>query len=79
MIEVMLRAAAVAVAAVLCAASVRRGAPDIALVLSLAAGTAILLLSAQAFEQVLSVLRLLARLSGLEEELLGPVVKAVGI
>ena len=67
-----------ATAAVLCAV-LRKSTPELALLLGLAAGIWMLFLTADALSQALEVLRELARLTGIEEELLAPVVKTVAI
>ena len=60
MMELMEQAAAVAVTAAVCAAVVRRGAPEIALVLGLAAGTWVLLSVLGSLEAVASLRELTA-------------------
>lgn len=71
--------AALAVAAALCAVVVRKQAPDIALVLALAAGTALLLSCVQALEGVLGLVDELAQAGGLAPAAVKPVVKVAGI
>ena len=75
----VIRLAAVAVAAALCAVTVRKQAPEIALVLSLCAGALILSLCAGALTDVVDELRRIAEYGGLSPDLLGPVIKVVGI
>jgi stage III sporulation protein AD len=77
--EVMGRAAALAVTAVLCGAVVRRGAPEFALLLALGSGVCILLLSMDALEQVVRTIHDLAAAAQLEEDVLRPVVKTVAL
>ena len=57
----------------------RRHTPELALLLVLGAGIWIMALGANALGTALEVLRELARLTGIEEELLAPVVKTVAI
>ena len=71
------RAAAVAVCAALCAAVVRRGAPEIALALVLAAGTWVLLSVTESFLAAAALLKELAGLAGLDEQVVEPVFKTV--
>ena len=77
--ELMVRAAAVAVTAAVLGAVLRRHTPELALLLVLAAGIWIMALCANALATALEVLRELTRLTGIEEELLTPVVKTVAI
>jgi len=73
------KVAALAVAAALCAAVVRKQAPEIAMVLALAAGTAILLSCAGGLSQVISFVDELANAGGLDPAAVKPVVKVAGI
>ena len=75
MIELMMRATAVAVTAALCGAVVRRGAPEIALVLALAAGAWILLSVAEGLEAVTALMTELSQLAGLDRTIVEPVFK----
>ena len=77
MTELMMRAAAVAVAAALCAAVVRRGAPEIALVLILAAGAWVLLSILESLEAITALMEELAQLAGLDQTVVEPVFKTV--
>ena len=72
--ELMVRTAAVAVTAAVLGAVLRRHTPELALLLVLGAGIWIMALCANALGTALEVLRELARLTGIEEELLAPVV-----
>ena len=72
-----MKVAAVAVAAALCAAVVRRGAPEIALALVLAAGTWVLLSVTESFLAAAALLKELAGLAGLDEQVVEPVFKTV--
>ena len=79
MIELMEQAAAVAVTAAVCAAVVRRGAPEIALVLGLAAGTWVLLSVLGSLEAVASLMEELSQLAGLDRAVVEPVFKTVAL
>ena len=72
-----MRIAAVAIVVVLCAAVVRRGAPEMSLVLVLSAGVVIFCLVLGALEEILSAMKRLAQLAQLEDELIAPVAKTV--
>lgn len=75
----MLQVTALAGAAVLCTAVVRRGAPEFAALLILAAGGCIILLSINTLQSVLAVFQRLAVTAQLEREVLQPVLKTVAI
>ena len=75
--EGMIQAAAVAVSAVLCAAVVRRGAPELAFVLSLAAGTWVLLNAVDSLSVVAALMQELSQLAGLDQSVIEPVFKTV--
>lgn len=77
--ELMEQAAAVAVTAAVCAAVVRRGAPEIALVLGLAAGTWVLLSVLGSLEAVASLMEELSQLAGLDRAVVEPVFKTVAL
>lgn len=77
--EGIVRVAALAAAAALCAAVVRRGTPEIALVLTLAAGCWILLLVMDAMAEVVAAIEELAGLAELERGVVEPVLKTVAI
>ena len=77
--ELMEQAAAVAVTAAVCAAVVRRGAPEIALVLGLAAGTWVLLSVLGSLEAVASLMEALSQLAGLDRAVVEPVFKTVAL
>ena len=64
MTELMTQAAAVTVTAALCAAVVRRGTPETALVLVLAAGVWVLLSAAEGLTSVAALMEELAQLAG---------------
>lgn len=75
----MMKLAAAAVAAALCATVVRKSAPEISLVLVLAAGALILTTGLSAMSGVVDVMNELTDSSGLSPALLAPVLKTVGI
>ena len=77
--EEMLKISALAVTAVLCAGVVRRGAPEIALVIALGAGVAVIWLAMDALGQVISLLERMADLAQVDSRVLRPVVKTVAI
>ena len=77
MTELMMQGAAVAVTAALCAAVVRRGAPEIALVLVLAAGVWVLLSVAESLSAVTALMEELSQLAGLDRYVVEPVFKTV--
>ena len=72
-----MQGAAVAVTAALCAAVVRRGAPEIALVLVLAAGVWVLLSVAESLSAVTALMEELSQLAGLDRSVVEPVFKTV--
>lgn len=75
----VLRIAAAAVAAALCAVVVKKQAPELGLVLALAAGAVILSFAAGALEQITDFLERLADTAGLSPAVLAPVLKVTGI
>jgi len=75
----MVRVAAMAAAAMLCAAVVRRGSGEFSLLLVLAAGTCILLLVLEPLAQVAGTIARIARLAQLDGGLVLPVMKTVAI
>lgn len=77
--ESIIKIAAIAVAAALCAVVVKKQAPELGLVLGLAAGAVILSCSVTALESAKALMQELADLSGLSPALLTPVIKTVGI
>ena len=68
-----------AVTAAVLSAVLRRNTPELALLLVLAAGLGILTLCNGALGPAMEVMRELTRLTGLEDELFMPVVKAVAV
>ena len=75
----MVKAAALALTAALCAGVVRRGAPELALLLALAAGGGILMLGMGALAQTAAALERMADAAQLGDELVRPVVKTVAL
>ena len=77
--ELGLKLAAGAGLAALCAVVVRRGVPELAMVIALTAGVWVLLGAAGATEDLLHLLGRLAGLAGMSAEIFLPVVKVVGL
>lgn len=75
----MLKIAAIAVTAALCAVVVKKNVSELGLVLALAAGTLILGLSLGALEGVRALMDTLAETAGLSPAIMAPVLKTVGI
>jgi len=75
----MARIAAAAVTAAVLGAVLRKNAPEFSLLLALGAGLWMLSLTANALAGALALLKELTGLTGVEEELLIPVVKTVAI
>lgn len=75
----VLKIAAVAVTAALCAVVVKKITPELGLVLALAAVTLLLSLSLGALESVKHLMESLADTAGLSPAVLAPVIKTVGI
>ncbi len=71
--------AAVAVVAALCAVVVKKQTPEIAMLLTLCAGTALLLSCASALADVLDLVDELAETGGLSPAAVRPLVKVAGI
>ena len=70
---------AIAVAGTLCALTLRRQTPELALILGLVTACLLLFRCREAISQALELMEELAALSGLSGELLSPLVKTVGI
>lgn len=77
--EEMLKVAAVAVTAALCAMVLQKQVQELALVLALAAGVLILAFSMDALRGLRAMMDTLASTAGLSGAILSPVVKTVGI
>ena len=75
----MLRLAAIAVTAALCAAVIRKGAAELGLVLAIAAGAILLSASLDALSAVRDLMDLLSDTAGLSPAVVAPVVKTTGI
>ena len=75
----MVKIAAIAVAAALCAVVVKKNVAELGMVLALCAGAIILSCSLGALEGVKELLDTLADTAGLSPAVLAPVVKTVGI
>lgn len=79
MMELLLKLAAGAVIAALCAVMLRKNAPEFAMLIMLAAGAWILISAIGALSDVLSVLARFTRFAGVESQLIEPVLKVVGL
>ena len=77
--ETVFRITALCIITALLTLVVRRGSGELAMLLSLAAVTAVLLALAGALEELVSFLRTLSERSGLPEEWFLPLYKTVGI
>ena len=77
--ESIVKIAAMAVTAALCAVVVKKNVPEIGLALGLLAGALILFFSLSALEGVKDLMESLADTAGLSPAVLTPVVKTVGI
>lgn len=77
--ESVVKIAAIAVTASLCAVVVKKQAPEVGLVLGLLAGALILSLSIPALKSAKILMETLAETAGLSPAVLTPVVKTVGI
>ncbi|WP_412315709.1 SpoIIIAC/SpoIIIAD family protein [Intestinimonas butyriciproducens] len=75
----MVKIAAIAVAAALCAVVVKKNVAELGMVLALCAGAIILSCSLGALEGVKELMDTLADTAGLSPAVLAPVVKTVGI
>lgn len=77
--ESVVKIAAVAVIAALCAVSVKKQVPELGLALGLVAGALILSFSFPALKSVTQLMKNLADAAGLSPAVLTPVIKTVGI
>ena len=75
----MLKLAALAVTAAICAVSIRKHVPEISMVLAMTAGVLMLCSCLGKLSEVLSALRKFAEYGGISETLLAPVLKVTGI
>ena len=71
--------AAIAVVGTLCALTLRRQTPELALVLAIVTAGLLLYRSREALGQAVALLQELAQLAGLTDELLSPLIRTVGI
>ena len=71
--------AAVALVAAVCAVTIRKHTPEIAMLLALTAGVLILVSCISVMSDVLTVLREIGGKGGLSQTLIQPVVKVIGI
>lgn len=77
--ESIVKIAAIAVAAALCAVVIKKQVPELGLVLGLFAGALILSFSITALKNVKELMETLADTAGLSPAVLTPVIKTVGI
>ena len=75
----MIKVAAAAVAAAVCAVVVRRQAPELGLALTICAGAVILLYCSGALQAAMELLDRLIEAGGLSQQVVEPVVKTAGI
>ncbi len=75
----ILKLAAIAIVAAICAVVVKKNVQELGLVLALAAGVLILSQSLGAIESIRDLLETLAETAGLAPAVLAPVIKTVGI
>ena len=75
----MIKVAAAAVAAAVCAVVVRKQAPDLALALTVCAGTVILLYCSGALTAAMELMDKLIEAGGLSAQVVAPVVRTAGI
>ena len=77
--ELLLKIVAGGLSAAICAVVLRRSAPEFAVPVILVCGGWIILLLAQSMEQAVQTLGRLARLARLDERVVEPVIKIVGL
>jgi len=77
--EEMVKVAAVAIIAAVCAVVVKKNVQDLGMVLAIGAGVIILLFVLGAVEQIRSFMDELTEMAGLAPEVITPVIKTVGI
>lgn len=75
----MLQLGALAVAGALCAVVVKQRAPDVGLVLGLAACVLLLFGTLPAFEEIRAMMNQLREMAGISEVILTPVLQTVGL
>lgn len=77
--ESIVKIAAIAVAAAICAVVIRKQVPELALTIGLIAGAIILSVSVGAIKSIREMIDTLAQASGLSPAIVLPVIKTVGI
>jgi len=77
--ELLLKVAAVAVTAAVCAGILRRNSPEFAIPVLLAAGVLIFWMTAQAVVEVVASISRLAQVAQLDAALVEPVIKVIGL
>lgn len=77
--ESIVKIAAVAVVAALCAVTVKKNVPELGLAIGLTAGVLILVSSVTALKSAKELMETLAKTAGLSPVVLAPVIKTVGI
>lgn len=77
--EPMVKVAAVAITSVVLGAVLRRQMPELAVLLTICAGTWILAVTVQGLGAAAALMEELAELAGLTEELMGPLAKTVAL
>jgi stage III sporulation protein AD len=77
--DMILKVAAIAVTASLCAVVVKKQTPEIGLVLALIAGCLILSLAIDPIQSVITLIESLCNTAGLAPAVVSPVIKTVGI
>ena len=75
----MIKVAAAAIAAAICAVVVRKQAPELALVLTVCAGAVILLYCSGALTAAMELMDKLVEAGGLSAQVVEPVIKTAGI
>ena len=75
----IMKVAAAAIAAAVCAVVVRKQAPELGLVLAVCAGAVILLYSSGALQTAVELMDKLTEAGGLSAQVVGPVMKTAGI
>lgn len=75
----ILKIAAAAIVAAICAVVVKKQTPELGMVLALTAGVLILSFALNALQSVRELLDALADMAGLEPAVLAPVIKTVGV
>lgn len=79
MIDIMMKVAVLAVAGVMCAMVIKRGTPELGLVLLLAVGAAIMMLVIQVLDEIVSAMQGLMQFAQINSDIIAPVSKTVAI